>query len=282
MAFSLLTKKIAYIIHGLGISSNQFGAVYKKCGKDVRKTIKYFSNSAFFSKSKKLQHILHTAKKHNIDLFSIADSQYPPSLNHIHHMAPLLFYKGKNIIGPQPKVAVVGTRCASAYGKRAAAYFGRQLSMRDITVVSGMAAGIDCCAQKAALAEKGGSIGVLGAGIGYVYPPANRSLYREILDRGGLLSEYIPFSVPKKRNFPQRNRLISGLCLGVVIIESKSRGGALITANLALEQGKEVFAVPGSIFSKNSRGTNRLIQQGAKLVSRIDDVLEEICALAGK
>ena len=142
-------------------------------------------------------------------------------------------------------------------------------------MVSGLASGIDSCAQKAALREKGGSIGVLGCGIDIIYPPENKNLFKCVPENGSIITEFIPGTPPLKSNFPVRNRIISGLCRGVVVVEASEKSGAIITSEMALKQNREVFAVPGSIFSPVSRGCHRLIKSGAKLVAGIDDILEE-------
>ncbi len=268
-------KKIFYILHVLGIRADLFSKVFHKNDMDLSRTVRFFLNPSLAIKDNAILDISRVLKNNKINMLTIADNGYPKPLKHIFDIAPILFCKGKPM-DSKPKIAVVGTRDPTPYGRRSAQYFGRQLSRRGITVVSGMARGIDSVAQKAALKEKGGTIGVLGCGIGHVYPSSNGPLFSGVANKGTLVSEYMPFSSPRKKNFPRRNRIISGLCQGVIVIESDLRGGALITSDLALRQGREVFAVPGSIFNKKSRGTNRLIQQGAKAVSTIDDVLDEI------
>jgi DNA processing protein len=200
---------------------------------------------------------------------------YPKNLLNIYDFPPLLYVKG-TLIEEDINVAVVGSRMAGTYGKFTAERLSRELVLHGITIVSGMARGIDSAAHRGALAGKGRTIAVLGSGIDIVYPPENKKLSERISDNGAVITEF-PFTTPPNGpNFPARNRIISGLSLGVVIVEAGNKSGSLITARLALEQGREVFAVPGSIDSPGSRGGHKLIRQGAKLIENINDILEEI------
>lgn len=173
-------------------------------------------------------------------------------------------------------VAVVGTRRASTYGREVTRRLAGSLARNGITVVSGMARGIDGVAHRAALEAGGRTIAVYGCGIDQVYPPEHRELASQIAAQGALVSDYPPGTAPEARNFPPRNRIISGLSLGVLVTNAGKSSGALITADFAAEQGRDVFAVPGSILTQGSLGPNRLIQDGAKLVTRAEDVLEEL------
>lgn len=203
------------------------------------------------------------------------DENYPPLLKEIFYPSPILFYKGEKITNFSQSISIVGTRRATDYGRRVAYQLASQLSSLGITIVSGFARGIDSSAHKGAKDEIGGTIAIFGNGLDICYPSENKDLYNELAIKGSIVSEF-PFRTPPERlNFPRRNRLISGISHGVIIVEAGERSGALITANFALEQGKEVFAVPGEIFNENSVGVNRLIQDGAKLVISVDDVLEE-------
>jgi len=170
----------------------------------------------------------------------------------------------------------VGSRSASDYGRRAAGDICREIALAGLTVVSGMARGIDSIAHAAALAAKGRTIAVLGCGVDIVYPPENKKLYERIADNGAVLSEYGMGAKPSAYNFPARNRIISGLSLGVVVVEAGMKSGSLITARVALEQGREVFAVPGSIYSFKTKGPHSLIRSGAKLVEGAADIFEEL------
>jgi len=173
-------------------------------------------------------------------------------------------------------VAVVGSRSASPYGRYVTERLCRELAHRGVTIVSGLARGIDTCAHRGALSGRGRTIAVLGCGIDVIYPPENRKLHGGIIENGAVVTEYCFGTEPNRPNFPARNRIISGMSLGVLIVEAGEKSGSLITARCALEQGREVFAVPGSIDLPGSRGTNQLIRQGAKLVESVEDILEEI------
>ena len=211
----------------------------------------------------------------NVSILTANNSLYPKNLLNIYDFPPLLYVKG-TLIEEDINIAVVGSRMAGAYGKFTAERLSRELVLRGITIVSGLARGIDSAAHRGALAGKGRTIAVLGSGIDIVYPPENKKLLEKISDNGAVITEF-PFTTPPNGpNFPARNRIISGLSLGVVIVEAGDKSGSLITARLALEQGREVFAVPGSIDSPGSKGGHKLIRQGAKLIENINDILEEI------
>ncbi len=202
---------------------------------------------------------------------------YPKYLKEIPNPPPLLYMKGQITSGDQWAVAVVGTRRLTTYGRQVTQDLVRALVNNNITVVSGLARGIDSVAHKAAVDAGGRTIAVLGSGLDNLYPAEHRTLADRITNgHGALLTEYALGVRPEARNFPPRNRVISGLSMGVVIVEAGRKSGALITSTFALEQDREVFAVPGNINSPASDGTNRLIQQGAKLVRTVDDVLEEL------
>ncbi len=202
---------------------------------------------------------------------------YPRSLREAPNSPPLLYLRGELREEDRWAVAIVGTRRMTAYGRQVTRDLAAGLARSHITVVSGLARGVDALAHKTALENGGRTLAVLGAGLAHIYPPENRGLAAQIAaGQGALISDY-PLSVqPEARNFPPRNRIISGLSLGVIVIEAGQDSGALITARFAVEQGREVFAVPGNITSPTSQGTNRLIQQGAKLVMSVQDVLEEL------
>jgi DNA processing protein len=204
------------------------------------------------------------------------DEEYPRNLREIFNAPPVLYVQGQIDRRDEWAVAVVGTRRASVYGKEAARALGTGLAQAGVTVVSGLALGIDTVAHHSCLDAGGRTIAVLGSGVDLVYPSQNKRLAAEIVERGALVSEYALGTRPEARNFPPRNRIISGLTLGTVVVEADIGSGARITADFAAEQGREVFAVPGNVFARNSRGTNRLIQEGAKLVCDVGDVLEEL------
>ena len=202
---------------------------------------------------------------------------YPPRLRHIHHPPPLLYVRGNIIPADEWAVAAVGTRSASAYGKEAARRLVGGLAENGITIVSGLALGIDGIAHGAALDAGGRTLAVFGCGLDTVYPSRHRDLAARISESGALVSDYPLGTKPEARNFPFRNRLISGLALGTLVIEAVLRIGALITLQYALEQDRETFAVPGNIYSRGSAGTNLKIQLGeAKLVTSVEDILEEL------
>ncbi|MDY7039958.1 MAG: DNA-processing protein DprA, partial [Chloroflexota bacterium] len=203
-----------------------------------------------------------------------ADANYPAALRSIYHPPPVLYVRGDLCPEDEWAVAVVGTRRATAYGKEAARVLAGDLARNGVTVISGLARGIDAWAHQAALEAGGRTIAVLGCGVDRVYPPEHRKLSEAIIAHGALVGEYALGTPPEGRNFPPRNRIISGLALGVVVIEAGAGSGALITADYAADQGREVFAVPGNIFNRSSEGCNALIRDGAHPVSNVNDVLE--------
>lgn len=212
-------------------------------------------------------------QKQGIRLLTLSDDDYPLSLLQMPDPPPLLYVKGE--IPEAPALAIVGSRKATFYGLGAAEQLAHDLAAQGVTVVSGMARGIDTAAHKGAL-KAGKTIAVLGCGLDICYPPENKALYRLISEQGGIISEFPLGTKPDRGNFPRRNRIISGLAAGVLLVEAAEKSGSLITADYALEQGKEVFAVPGMITSRQSYGTNRLIQEGAKLVQKAEDILNEL------
>jgi DNA processing protein len=202
------------------------------------------------------------------------DSDYPELLLTINDSPPVLYLRGEFRPEDAWAVAMVGTRTASAYGREAARSLATDLARAGVTIVSGLARGIDAQAHRAALDAGGRTIAVLGSGLDIIYPWEHRKLSEEIVGRGALVSEYGLGVKPEASNFPPRNRIISGLSRGVIVVEAGDRSGALITADFAAEQGRDVFAVPGSIFQRGSRGTNQLIRDGAQPVLSASDVLE--------
>ena len=285
-----ISKKILYLLSEYKIKPSALIDIFKKNNFNINKTLDFFNNNKIcklklnlnFTESGKeetfgnyFKELLNFILKNNISVLNISDRKYPNILKQIYFPPPILFFKGEKITKTKFNIAVVGTRKCTSYGIGAAEYISRELSKIGITVVSGMALGIDSYAQRAALKESGGSVGVLGCGIDIVYPPENRHLYRDIIENGSLVSEFFPGTPPLKSNFPSRNRIISGLCSGVVVIEAARRSGAIITSEMALRQNREVFAVPGSIFNSKASGCHWLINSGAKLVEGIDDILEE-------
>lgn len=201
---------------------------------------------------------------------------YPRKLEDIYNPPYGLFYRGNFPDSGQTIISVVGARNCSVYGKITAEQIGRGLAAAGIGVVSGMAAGIDGAAQGGAIQGGGYTCGVLGCGVNVCYPPSNRELYGRLIEKGCVLTEYPPNAKPLAVNFPQRNRIISGLSDGVLVVEAKEQSGSLITADFALEQGREIYAVPGRVSDILSQGTNRLIRQGAGIFLNMEDFLKEM------
>lgn len=209
-------------------------------------------------------------------IITFEDKDYPRLLAEIYDPPPVLYSLGEISVLNQKSVAIVGTRKPTAYGRKIAEQMGGELAEFNINVVSGLARGIDACAHRGALKAGGPTTAVLGCGIDVVYPPENYEIMKEIIKAGCVVSSFPIGTRPLASNFPARNRIISGTSLGTVVIEAAEKSGSLITADFALEQGREVFAVPGSVFSPYSRGTHKLIKQGAKLVENVNDILEEL------
>ncbi|MGI6705428.1 MAG: DNA-processing protein DprA [Clostridia bacterium] len=202
---------------------------------------------------------------------------YPQDLSYIFDPPPVLFVKGNQDVLTLPKnIAIVGSRRCTHYGLEVAEKLACELSQLGITIVSGMARGIDTAAHKGSLAARGATIAVLGCGVDVIYPPENNRVYKDIMNKGVLVSEYLPGTLPLAQHFPARNRIISGMSSGVVVVEAAEKSGAMITVDFALEQGREVFAVPGNINSKYSVGPNRLLKEGARLVTDVYDIMEEL------
>lgn len=214
--------------------------------------------------------------KKNISFLLFTEDEYPELLKEISTPPPVLFFKGNTSLLIKPKIAIVGSRKCSVYGLKMAEEIASYLSSQDLCIVSGMALGIDAKAQQSALFKSGKSIGVLGCGIDVIYPYQNKKLFEQMEKEGLLLTEFLPLTKPEAKNFPLRNRLISGLSLGVVVIEAYAKSGSLITAQFALEQNREVFAVPGTTKMPSFAGCNKLIQEGAYLIQSPEDVLKAL------
>mgnify|MGYP004701831217 CR=1 FL=1 len=207
-------------------------------------------------------------KKNNIDIISIEDKQYPNILKEIYDPPICLYIRGNKEILNNKSISIVGCRKATDYGRKVARDFAYNISKQDINIISGLAIGIDSEAHLGAVEANKKTIAVLGNGLDTIYPKENINLSQKILDSGGtIISEYPLGTKPKKENFPARNRIISGMSNGLLVVEAKEKSGTLITVDFALEQGRDVFVVPGNIVSENSAGTNDLIKQGAKLVT---------------
>ncbi len=219
---------------------------------------------------------LATIERWNLTLLRIDEPDYPERLKTIHDPPPLLFVYGQLTAADRTSVAIVGTRGATAYGKLVAEKLSSDLARRGITVVSGLARGIDTAAHHGALSAQGRTIAVCGCGVDIVYPTENKDLREKISKSGAVISEFPLSSAPEFWHFPARNRVISGLSLGVVVVEAPENSGAVITADFAAEQGREIFAVPGNINSGKSKGCHRLIKDGAKLVESVEDITNEL------
>jgi DNA processing protein len=213
---------------------------------------------------------------YGVTVLTWRDPDYPARLKEIYDYPPVLYVRGPLVPEDEWCVAVVGTRKATVYGRQVTEEIVTDLARSKITIVSGLARGIDSVAHRAALEAGGRSIAIFACGLDIVYPSENANLARQIMQQGALMSEYPLGISPRADNFTRRNRIMSGLSLGVLVVEADETSGAMITAHMALEQNREVFAIPGSILSPASRGTNRLIQEGAKLVSNYTDILEEL------
>lgn len=220
-------------------------------------------------------YLLNEIGAQGIKITVLEDNDYPSLLSQIYDPPYILYYQGQIEILNQVCLAVVGSRQASNYGRSQARRFSRELSLQGMVVVSGMARGIDTEAHRGALEAGGKTAAVLGSGLNVIYPPENTRLFTEIINQGVVISEFPPDTHPKPGHFPVRNRVISGLSRGVLIVEAQQRSGALITADFALEQGRDVFALPGPVDRKNSMGTNQLIKQGAALVTDPEDICLE-------
>ncbi len=233
----------------------------------------HFSKFRFGTAPEKL---LEGIYKKNIKVLTLLDKNYPERLKQIFDPPPVLYVRGELAPSDKFALAVVGTRKITNYGKEVTELLVKELSSVGLTIVSGLARGVDSLAHKIALENKTRTIAVLGSGVDQIYPPQNEPLAAAIEKNGAVISEYPPGMIALPGNFPARNRIISGLSLGVLVTEAGVDSGSLITAGLALEQNREVFAIPGPIYSQLSKGPSALIKQGAKLVTSAEDVLEEL------
>lgn len=219
---------------------------------------------------------LKKIEKEGVTILTLDSENYPVNLKSIYDPPPVLYVKGKIELDDRLAIAIVGSRAATTYGKGVSSRLAAELVESGFTIVSGLARGIDVAAHSGAINSNGRTIAVLGCGIDIIYPQENKKLFLDIIEHGAIVSEFPMSTPPAKFNFPQRNRIISGLTLGTVIVEAPLRSGALITAHCALEQNREVFAVPGQVISNLSKGTHQLIKQGAKLTETAQDIIEEI------
>lgn len=267
--FSMLIKHFGSPSRVISASENELLSLPKMNDKLV-KSIKTSKNE------KEIENQIKLIEKYNVNVLTLNDRAYPKRLKEIYDPPPLLFVRGKIKTEDEKAIAIVGSRNATMYGKLITQKFSKELCARGITVISGMARGIDAEAHISAILSKGRTIAVLGCGVDVVYPSEHKSLMEQIIESGAIVSEFLMGSEPARENFPVRNRIISGMSFGVIVVEAGNKSGALITAQYAIEQNREVFAVPGNVNARTSKGTNQLIKQGAKLVENIEDVFDEL------
>lgn len=279
VGFSLIpgigTSKFLSLLNHFGTLENAWYASageLRAAGLDSRTIENIVSRRPTLSLDREMERL----ERHGVRAVPYTSPDYPPRLREIHDFPPLLYVRGKLTSEDEWAIAVVGTRKVTVYGRQTTEELVSELARHGITIISGLAKGVDGVAHRVALEAGGRTIAVLACGLDMVYPSDHAPLARRIIEQGALVSEYPLGTPPKADNFPRRNRIMSGMSLGVLVVEAGDSSGALITARLALEQNREVFAVPGSIFSPMSRGTNRLIQEGAKLVQDCNDILEEL------
>lgn len=224
-----------------------------------------------------LDKYLEYMQKNDIEMLTIYDKEYPKKLKEIYDPPAVLYIKGSKEILKEKAIAIVGCRQCTKYGEVVAKNIAYNLSLNNINIISGLAKGIDTHSHIGCLKGNAKTIAVVGSGLDRVYPEENRKLFDKIItDGGAVVSEYIVGTKPLAQNFPKRNRIISALSEGIVVVEAKKKSGTLITVDFALEQGRELYVVPGNINSANSYGTNELIKQGAKLITCIEDILEDL------
>ncbi|CAM3417047.1 DNA-processing protein DprA [Cytobacillus oceanisediminis] len=284
-------KKLAHLHHCKGVSWNMILSILKKDPqlKFLYNDPFYYSSPLLFKNQDSLSDTLHDLHSNRIQeqirqyppngikIISLFDEEYPVLLKETYQPPWVIYAKGNtDLLKTGTHLAVVGSRQATEYGERAIEYLFPKLIQNGVVIVSGLAAGVDAIAHKEAIKNGGKTIGVIAGGLFHIYPQSNQKLAYEMMKNHLVISEYPPNTRPSRWQFPMRNRIISGISRGTLIIQAKSKSGSLITANYAVQEGREVFAVPGSIFSAYSAGTNELIQQGAKLVKTAEDILEEL------
>ena len=275
MVSDIGSVKLSKLTETFGSPENIFNAPFEELMRIFGITEEIALKIASFKKED-LDKEFKLAKKYSLRIITLEDKDYPENLKNIPGAPIVLYVKGELKQEDNLAIGIVGSRRASFYGLTNAQKFAYDLSEKGFTIVSGMARGVDTYAHKGALKAGGRTIAVMGSGFNYIYPEENKKLFEEISQSGTVISEFSFKTIPFKQNFPRRNRIISGLSLGVLVVEAARNSGALITADFALEQGREVFALPGKVDSGNSFGTNELIKQGAKLVTCIDDILAEL------
>jgi DNA processing protein len=268
---------VCQLLKAFGEPKSVFDASYSQLRQIVAdKIAESISAGPDISSSEATLNWLESAQNH---LITLADIDYPKALLEIPDPPPLIYAKGQKKWLNTPGIAIVGSRNASPQGEKNAEDFSQALANHGYTIISGMALGIDGAAHRGALKATGATIAVVGTGLDIVYPSRHRELAHQIVEQGLILSEF-PLGTPSRaQNFPRRNRIISGLAMGCLVVEANIQSGSLITARLAAEQGREVFAIPGSIHSPVSKGCHQLIKQGAKLVDNIQDIVDELGAI---
>jgi DNA processing protein len=239
-------------------------------GEIIAKNIKEKVDGAFVDRQ------IALIEKNQVKFITFLEKEYPENLKNIYDFPPFIFILGDLRKEDKMALGIIGCRTPSVYGKNMAEKLSFELASRGYTIVSGFARGIDSISHLGAIKANGRTLAVLGCGLDRIYPPENKKLWEEIKKNGALVSEFYMDTPPEASNFPKRNRIISGLSLGVIIVEAGGKSGALITAEHALEQNRELFAIPGNVLSKTSEGANNLIKQGAKLVTTIEDILTEL------
>ena len=272
----LTNSRIRKLIEYFGSAKEVLAVTPQKLLDENLITSKMYSSIAAFNQDAFLKKEQKLIEQHHVRVISQQDESYPELLKNIPDAPLLLYWKGVLEKVDNLAVAIVGSRKASVYGLNIAGRFAEELSEFGISVISGMARGIDTIAHKGALSKKGSTVAVLGSGLANIYPKENTKLFHQITETGAVISEFPMSTDPISFNFPRRNRIISGMSLGIIVVEAFERSGALITSRLALEQGREVFALPGNINSPGAKGTNKLIREGAKLITSLQDVLEEL------
>lgn len=243
----------------------------------TRKDIKYLNESKY---DRLVYENYLKMEKNGISIISMFDDEYPKKLRNIYDVPPCLYVKGNIPSGKRRSVAIIGSRACSEYGKNIALKLAKELSENGIDIISGMAAGIDAYGHLGAIDNGGSTFAVLGCGVDICYPACNRKIYEKITEKGGIISEYPMGTQPRQGHFPMRNRIISGLSDIIIVVEARKKSGSLITVDQALEQNREVMAVPGRIWDKTSEGCNNLIKMGAGIVTGVDDVLETLNLIA--
>jgi DNA processing protein len=291
-----LKERLIHLLHFPNISwtavyqllkkDPHLSSLYQQTANDLQQYFSSTHNTSFktvpqFFESTHDQ--IHQYKSNDIQVISIFDKEYPESLKQIYQPPWAIFAKGNlSLLGREPKLAVVGSRQGSQYGKSAIRFIFPRLIEKEVVIVSGLAKGIDTFAHESAINLNGSTIAVIAGGLYHIYPKENTELALEMTKTQLVLSEYPPDTKPEKWHFPARNRIISGLSFGTLLIEANIKSGSLITANYAVNEGREVFALPGSIFNPLSNGTNHIIQQGAKLITSAEGILEDMQHLISK